>query len=305
MQDITRRKALGTAAGIAVAGSLSTPDPARAIAPIARTGKSVLKLSLAAYSMRQYLTAQPGTRGAMNLEGFVDYCASLGLGGTELTAYYFPKDITPEYLNSLKRRARRAGLDISGGAIGNDFCLPAGPRLEEQLQQTKRWIDHYADLGANCIRVFAGNPPAGENTQAAIGRCIKTMEQACEMAGRRGVILALENHGGPTNRPESMLQIVKAVDSPWFGVNLDTGNFQEGLDPYAELAQIAPYAVNVQVKIEVARRRKAEPANYATLVELLRKAGYSGWVALEYEGREDPYKAIPKHLDKLRGAIAA
>ena len=47
-------------------------------------------------------------------------------------------------------------------------------------------------------------------------------------------MLALENHGGITGTPEQILKLVKAIDSPNFGVNLDTGNFR-GSDPYAEM----------------------------------------------------------------------
>ena len=65
--------------------------------------------------------------------------------------------------------------------------------------------------------------------------------------------LALENHGGITATPDQILQLVKAVDAPNFGVNLDTGNFH-GADPYADLAELAPYAVNVQVKTEICRK---------------------------------------------------
>ena len=52
-------------------------------------------------------------------------------------------------------------------------------------------------------------------------------------------------------------------------------------------------------------RSKREPTDYNRLIGMLRQAGYSGWVVLEYEGREDPYRAIPKHLDKLRAAMAS
>ena len=46
-----------------------------------------------------------------------------------------------------------------------------------------------------------------------------------------------------------MLPIVKAVDSPWFGVNLDSGNVDRP-DVYPELAKIVPYALNVQLKVD-------------------------------------------------------
>jgi sugar phosphate isomerase/epimerase len=99
------------------------------------------------------------------------------------------------------------------------------------------------------------------------------------------------------------LRLVKAIDSPNFGVNLDTGNFH-GADPYADLAKLAPYAVNVQVKTEISRQGKPkEEADLAREIAILREAKYSGYVVLEYEAKEDPFKAIPRHLKTLRALI--
>jgi sugar phosphate isomerase/epimerase len=300
MSAITRREFIGSAGATVVALGGAAVS---ATEPITRPGKPSFKLSMAAYSMRQYLTAAPGSAGAMDLGGFVDFCAKLGLDGAELTAYYFPKPVTRPYLNELKRRAHFAGLSISGGAIGNDFCVPPGPKLDAQLEQAKQWFDHYADLGAPVIRVFAGSVPKGENEETAVARCIGILEQACEEAGKRGLVLALENHGGVTATAELCLRIVKAVKSPWFGVNLDSGNFRDGDDPYEELARIAPYAVNAQIKVEVYRRRKSQPADLSRIVGILRDAGYRGWIALEYEAKEDPYTAIPRHVEALRAVL--
>ena len=124
-------------------------------------------------------------------------------------------------------------------------------------------------------------------------------------AVKKGVVLALENHGGITDSPEQMLRLVKAIDSPNFGVNLDTGNFH-GPDPYAEIAQLAPYAMNVQVKTEIKRStaKAKEPADLSRLIGILREARYSGYVVLEYEAAEDPMRAIPGHIKTLRQLIS-
>jgi hypothetical protein len=49
------------------------------------------------------------------------------------------------------------------------------------------------------------------------------------------VILGLENHDYLT-RIDRMLPIIKAIDSPWFGVNLDSGNV-DTTDVFPELAE--------------------------------------------------------------------
>ena len=74
------------------------------------------------------------------------------------------------------------------------------------------------------------------------------------------------------------------------------GNFHPA-DPYAALARGAPYAVNVQVKVEIqARGQPKRPADLARLVQLVRDSGYQGYVALEYEAAEDPWAAVPAVL---------
>ena len=77
-------------------------------------------------------------------------------------------------------------------------------------------------------------------------------------------------------------------------MNLDTGNFR-GSDPYAEIAQLAPYAMNVQVKTEIQRGNghPKEEADLARIVGILRDAHYSGYVVLEYEAAEDPIEGDP------------
>ena len=99
-------------------------------------------------------------------------------------------------------------------------------------------------------------------------------------------------------------EIVRAIKSPWVGINLDTGNFHTD-DPYRDLAMCAPYAVNVQVKSEMSRRgQKAEAADLARLIKMLREVNYQGYVALEYEAAESPWKAVPGLLKQLKELYA-
>src|SRR5262245_12668557 len=229
-------KATVAGAGLALAGNLVGPV-ARSADPIKRNGKSHLKLSLAAYSFRDVLAGKNPT---MTLDDFIRLCADLNLDGTELTSYYFPKDFNEEYLIHIKQLTFRLGLDISGTAIANDFCLPPGEKRDETLAHTRKWIDYAALMGAPVIRIFAGSVPDGDSEDAAIERCAAGINESLEYAAKKGVCLALENHGGITATPEQMLKIIRQVkESPWFGVNLDGGKFQTA-DPYGDLAPIAP-----------------------------------------------------------------
>jgi sugar phosphate isomerase/epimerase len=288
---MTAMAGMGTAAAIPVAW---------AIPPIGRTRPSHLKLSIAAYSYRDYLTAKPPR---MNLFDYVNLAADMGLDAVEPTSYYFPADVTTDYLHRLKHHAFLLGLDISGTAIGNNFCLPPGPKRDHQLALTRTWIDRAAELDAPVIRIFAGNVPKDAAEDQAVAWAIEGIKESLPYAASKGITLALENHGGITETPAQILKLVKAVEGPNFGVNLDTGNFH-GADPYAEIAELAPYAVNVQIKTEVHRKRGGkEEADLARVISIVREARYSGYIVLEYEAAEDPLSAIPRSIKKLRELI--
>jgi sugar phosphate isomerase/epimerase len=284
---------------LAAAASTLALEGARGSEPIKRPGKSLLKLSLAAYSYRQYLDLKRKPKPEMTLPEFLDASAAMGLEAVELTAYYFP-ETSPDYLARIKGHCTRLGLDVSGTAVGNNFCVTDSEKLKTQLASVKAWVEHTARLGGKTMRIFAGNVEKGDSEERARARCVAAIEEACEHAGKYGVYLALENHGGITGTAEQLLALVKAVKSDWFGVNLDTGNFHTA-DPYADLARIAPYAVVSQIKTEISPAGKGtQEADLERLTGILRAAGFRGYVALEYEAKEEPKTAVPRAVARLR-----
>ena len=286
------RSALVAGAGAALA------VPATAIEPVKREGKSHLRLSIAGYSYRKYLDLK---KKEMTYDDFIDNAAVLGTDAVELTQYYFSAT-TPEHLAALKGRATRQGLDVSGTAIGNTFTFTDPEKHKAQIELTKKWVEHTSRLGGKTIRIFAGAQEKGKDDteEKARARCVEAIQECCDHAGKYGIYLALENHGGIVETIDQMLALVKAVKHDWFGVNFDTGNFRSA-DPYADLAKLAPYAVVCQIKTEVQRAgMKKEEADLKRLTDILRDAHFRGYVALEYEADEDPKTGVPKAVEALK-----
>lgn len=295
----TRRALLRTipAAALAATGA----ESAHATPLITRTGRPRLRLGLAGYSLRDHLTGKLAP--AMTLHDFAEQAAAWEVDAVELTSYYFPRDFTPSDVLSLKRHCHLLGLEISTTPIRNTFTFPAGPEREREIAHVERWIDVAAELGSPAIRIFAGDAQKGQAETEARRNCVESIERCLVHAARRGVFLALENHGGVVAEPEGLLEIASAVSSDWFGVNLDTGNFH-GEDPYAQLARCLPYAVTVQVKVEIQPKGAAkQPADLGRLVGMLKQGGYRGHVTLEYEAAEPPLVAVPRYLEQLRSLL--
>jgi sugar phosphate isomerase/epimerase len=298
-----RRDFLAGCSALAALSTAAVTPAAVAIEPLARAKPGQLRLSLAAYSMRKYLADSQQAPRTMDLFDFVDYCFQLGLPGAELTSYYFPESVDDAYILKLKRHCHLRGITVSGGAIRNDFCQSNAAKVAEDIEHTRLWTDRYALLGAPAIRIFAGTQPKDQSWDETLERCVAACQQACAHAEKKGVWMALENHGGVTAKAEGLLQIVRRVESPYFGVNFDCGNFSSTDDPYAELESIAPYAVNAQLKVDITIASKQQETDLPRVLGILRDAGYSGWVALEYESDEEPKEAIPRWIEKLQKLV--
>jgi sugar phosphate isomerase/epimerase len=298
-RELTSRRSFLKTGTLSLAG-LSTLTPAvLAVEPFTRTGPTRLQLSLAAYSFRQFFS-KPSSK-PLNMFQFIDFCAQHGCMGTELTSYYFPKDLNDKYLLNIRKHAFLRGIAISGTAVGNTFTHRPGPDRTQQIASVKQWIDRAAVMGAPHIRIFAGTLQPGMSQAEAKRLCIEATEECADYAGKKGIFLGIENHGGIVAEVQDLLDIVRAIKSPWVGINLDTGNFHSE-DPYTDLATCAPYAVNVQFKVEVRRKGQetSEPADLTRIVRLLRDANYQGYVALEYEAKPDPWTHVPLWLKKMQ-----
>jgi sugar phosphate isomerase/epimerase len=223
-------------------------------------------------------------------------------------------------VNGLKKAAFRHGLAIPMLSIHQDFVTPDPAERQKDIDHTKRCIELAAQLGAGAIRLNSGRwntiksfddlmkvkgeepPIAGHTEEEAFKWVIDSIHACLPAAERAGVLLALENHWGLTTRPENLLRIYKAVNSPWLVINMDTGNF--ATDPYAGIEMLAPHASIVQAKTYYGGGEwYTLDLDYPRIARILRDANFQGWVSLEMEGKEAPQTAVPKSFEVLRGAF--
>jgi sugar phosphate isomerase/epimerase len=261
-------------------------------APAPPSNKARLRSAICAYSFRDALGKK-----TMTYDDLVHLAVETGVDGLDLTVYWFPST-GADFLMPLRRLAYRNGVEIYSISVRTNMCQPTPELRDKELADVKKWVDVAAALGAGHIRVFGGNVPKERTEDEAAGWVVDVLSRGAEYAGTRGVILGLENHGGITERAERIVGIVKKVNSPWAAVNLDTGNFNR--DAYRQIAQILPYAANVQFKTEI-RDEKGErvESDWDRLTRMLAEGGYKGYMALEYEAREDPATAMPRLLARL------
>jgi len=240
----------------------------------------------------------------MTLPDFVRLSSEIGWDGVELTSYYFPDPMPRGYLADLKRLCFINGLQVAGASVGNVFTHPAGAARNAEIERVRKWLGHAAALGAPVLRVFAGGVQPGQTAEGAEHSCIECLEICAQSAMETGVMLALENHGGIVAEAEGVLRIIKAVRSPWCGMNLDTGNFRTE-DPYRDIALCAPYAITTHLKTEIQPKGGARrPADIGRIVRVLADSGYRGFLTLEYEGKAPIEQEAPRVLAAIRKATS-
>jgi sugar phosphate isomerase/epimerase len=284
--------AFGTLSNIQHALSQQKPD---------RKGGARLKTSLNAYSFDASLKD-----GSMNLELLLDFCAGKGFDGVDLTGYYFPgyPEVPDDaYLYRIKRKAFLLGLDISGTGVRNDFTYADGDRRKADVALVKNWIISAAKLGAPVIRIFAGKQDTtGYTWERVADRMVKDITECVNFGREHGVLVAVQNHHDFIKSADQALTILSMVDSPWFGLILDTGSFRAD-DPYREIAIAAPYAVNWQIKENIFVAGEQVRTDLGKIVKIVRESGYRGYLPIETLGPGDPKVKVPLLLEELQNAL--
>jgi sugar phosphate isomerase/epimerase len=311
-RDFLSRAALlpvGAALGVGLGGAAVAADVP---APIKRVGGARLKTSLNAYSFNKALNDELKGRGkGVTLFDLLDYCAEQDFDAIDPTGYFFPgypKPPDDKYVNDFKRRAFHLGLAVSGTGVRNDFASPDKDKRAADVELVKEWIEVAARLGAPVLRVFAGAEPKDHTWDEAAEWLVEALKKCVEHAQKYGVLIGIQNHWDFLKTSEQVLKVVKMVDSEWFGTIVDTGYFLTE-DPYKDMAAVAPYAVNWQVKEKVDGQEFKVNTDLKKIVRIAKDAGYRGYLPIETLSKKtgepdyDPKARAAQLLKELREAI--
>jgi 3-oxoisoapionate decarboxylase len=268
-----------------------------------------MKVGIDSYCYHRFLgdvyPEQQPPADSLTMDRVIDRARELGCEGISLESCFFPSFDTG-YLADVRARLDAYQFDRVY-AWGHPDGLEAGRSLLARDDMI-RHIGHAKAIGATVMRVvgssfsFVRDPH--EPQLRIIGGWLK---EAVRVAASEGVSLAIENH--IDYDADEILRLIEEVDSPFFGVTLDTANFLRVLDdPVAATEKLAPYVLATHIKdIEPVKGRSVRAWNYFAcvaageglveidaIVAILARAGYRGLLAFEADmpaarwlGRED------------------
>jgi len=312
--SVSRRKFL-TATALASVGTVIGAEKKQTLR------RKAIQLAISTYSYWHFRTAK------VPIETVIEKTAALGVPGVDIL--HRQMDIpekgeldanTRKYCQKLKRHAFTNGVDLIALSIHQDFVDPSPEERQRNIEHTLKCIELAYQLGVPCIRLNSGRwntiasfddlmkargeEPVlpGHTEDEGFKWCLDCIEKCLPKAEECGVILALENHWGLTRTPEGLLRVLNAIQSPWLGGLMDTGNFLE--EPYPKLEKIAPKTVFVQAKTYFGGGEwYTLELDYERIAKILQRVNYTGYVSLEMEGKEDPDVAVPKSIELLRKAF--
>jgi sugar phosphate isomerase/epimerase len=258
----------------------------------------------------------------MTMEDFLARAKELEVDGVSLESCFFPS-YDKGWLSNLKDQLDDYGFERVY-AWGHPDGLERGKNFEEYDVMVASF-DRAKAIGADVMRVVGSSlmfrhEPHGPQIEALT----KMFKKAVKVAEDYKIKMAVENHIDFT--ADEILQLIENVDSEYFGINFDTGNFLRLLDdPIAGMEKLAPYTFATHVK-DLMPDKTAKPTdwhffagvpvgqgliNNQKLAHLLNDAGYQGFLAVEidhphadWKGREDEAVALSvKELKRIASLL--
>ncbi len=281
-----------------------------------------MKIGVSSYSFHQAVSA-----GRMSTYDIVDAAARMGFEAIDF-AVLLGDDPLPQMCDKLGAQAKDAGLTVSNYAVAADFL---NNDLKAEIERVKGELQNAVRLGAKTFRHDAAwgldkKGPA-RTFEQALPRIAEGCRAVTEYAQTLGIPTMVENHGTFVQDSARVEALIGRVDHENFGALVDMGNFLcADEDPAKAVGIMAPYAFHVHAKdffYKPCTARNPGQGWFETragaylrgtiighgvvpveaALRILRRAGYDGAVAIEFEGMEPCQEAVRLSLSNLRALM--
>ena len=256
------------------------------------------RLSLNAYSFNDMLMKKKISKNEV-----LEFCANTGFDAVDMTGYYFssyPETPSDAEIFDFKRKAHALGIEISGTGVRNEFSYSDSNALAKEIDTVLRWIEVASKMGAPVLRIFTAKQySTGEERKRVNDRILFALNKCLEKAKSHGVILGIQNHNDFLRTADECHELIGAINSPWLGLVVDTGNFIAA-DPYEEIRKSLPLAVNWQVKEKLLINGVQTRMDLKRLCSIIQSSNYRGNIPIETLGMNDPLNEVPVFYDKVK-----
>lgn len=167
---------------------------------------------------------------------------------------------------------------------------------DEAVQRHHKWVDAAAAMGCHAIRVNLAGSSVPEEWKK---NSIDGLTKLATYAKTKNINVIVENHGGLSSNAAMVAEVMSMVNMDNCGTLPDFGNFcirrndpknwrsgcAENYDYYKGVAELMPHAKAVSAKShDFDENGNETEINYVKMLQIVKDAGYKGYVGVEYEG---------------------
>ena len=285
-----------------------------------------MKISVSSYSFAQYIRS-----GKMTQPDCVEKAKELGFDAIEFTDIDGAGDIEKQKKNAvaIREKADSLGMTINAYTIGACLYKDSAAEREAEVQRLCSQLEVAAVLGAGVMRhdvcYSLGTKGASRSFDMMLPYIAEGARKVTEYGEKLGIRTCTENHGYIAQDSDRVERLFNAVAHDNYGLLVDMGNFIcADEDPALAVSRVAPYAVHAHVKDMLVRNEPCGTCRAMTrggkyfcgtvvgegdipvkrCLSILKRAGYSGYLSIEFEGAEDCINAISRGLSNLKGFLA-
>lgn len=219
-----------------------------------------------------------------------------------------------KYLDQLAAKIALTGVKavhISNNAPRNLADLNEELR-HEGIRVAKIWLDAAKQIGVKSMRVNTGGPqiiPASvikggypQNIEIVpyLKNAVESFKEMANYGEKVGVKITIENHWGLAADPINIRIIINEVNSPYCEASPDFCNWEHEYMLYHGLEVLVPMSRSM---IHAKRWTRFPDVDINRCMEILNKAGYKGYISLEYEAGGDPVEGTLNLMNDVVEAL--
>ena len=266
--------------------------------------QELFKISLAEWSLHRELFSKK-----------IDHLDFISLAKTEfgisaveyVNSFFFEKARDRKYLNKMKSRANDHDVRNLLIMCDNEGNLgdPDKNKRYKAVENHYKWAEAAAFLGCHSIRVNARSDDK-LSYDYQLDLAADGLSRLVDFCSDLEINAIVENHGGLSSNGAWLSALMKKVDHPRVGTLPDFGNFMiqdnEWYDRYKGVEELMPFAKAVSAKShEFDLNGNEVRTDYNKMMEIVLRAGYNGYVGIEYEGdKHSEYDGIHLTLKLLK-----
>ena len=248
----------------------------------------------------------------MDLKKYIKYSAEeLGLKYVELEDKHF-ESASNEYIDTINTELKKYGVEVCNIAFDCSFGYLSKEENDRELERARQWMKIGKKLGSKNFRVFAGwigglDQGIGKNglpikkEKEAWQAMIGYIRAACDYARELDLDVVIENHnhGGFLSSSEDVLRLFNEVPKDNLSLLLDTGNYVDGIPGIERTIHLVKKYVHVKIN-EIKDDGKDNVYDLDTILNIIKKGGFEGFLSIEYEGNQDVFTYLPKVVNFIK-----